>query len=76
MEKTPANSRRPLDDLGSLMEETHVSDMGEDAAKLTALRKGNDSFVVEESGPHAAPDFNAESAADFNVESEPVRRYR
>jgi pilus assembly protein FimV len=51
-----------LNDLGSVLDETHVSDMGESAAKLTALRKGNnDSFVVEESGPHPVPDFTAET---------------
>jgi pilus assembly protein FimV len=51
----------PIDDMGSLMDETHVADLHEASAKLSALHKGNDSFVVEESGPHPVPDFTAES---------------
>jgi pilus assembly protein FimV len=56
------NPTGPLGDLGSMLDETQVSDMrGEAAGKLAAMRKGNDSFVVEESGPHPVPDFSAES---------------
>jgi pilus assembly protein FimV len=53
----------PSGDLSSFIEETHVTDMRADpASKLAAMRKGNsDSFVVEESGEHQAPDFAAES---------------
>jgi len=47
--------------LGALMEETHVAESREATAKLSAMRKGNDSFVVEESGPHAVPDFGADT---------------
>jgi pilus assembly protein FimV len=47
--------------LGGLMDGTHVAEPREATAKLSAMRKGNDSFVVEESGPHAVPDFSAES---------------
>jgi pilus assembly protein FimV len=48
-------------DLGSLMDETHASDLDEASAKLRTMHKGNDSFVVEESGPHQVPDFTAET---------------
>jgi pilus assembly protein FimV len=59
--KRKQDSSAPMNDLGSVLEETHVSDMGESTAKLAALRKGNnDSFVVEESGQHPLPDFTAE----------------
>ncbi len=50
-----------MGDLGSLLDETHVTDMRDPTSKLAAMRKGNESFVVEESGEHPAPDFNAES---------------
>jgi pilus assembly protein FimV len=52
------NSGGSMGDLGSMLDETHVSDP---TGKLAAMRKGNDSFVVEESGPHAVPDFSAET---------------
>jgi pilus assembly protein FimV len=56
------SSEGSLNDLGSVLDETHISDMRDSAAKLTALRKGNnDSFVVEESGEHPVPDFTAET---------------
>ncbi|MGC1386416.1 MAG: FimV/HubP family polar landmark protein, partial [Steroidobacteraceae bacterium] len=48
-----------LGGLGAMMDETHVAD-ARDAARV-AMRKTSDSFVVEESGPHAAPDFGAET---------------
>jgi pilus assembly protein FimV len=52
-----------LNDLGSVLDETHISDMNESAARLTALRtsRGNESIVVEETGQHPAPDFTAET---------------
>ena len=57
-----SSSAGSLNDLGSVLDETHVSDMHDSAAKLTAMRKGNnDSFVVEESGQHPVPDFTAET---------------
>jgi pilus assembly protein FimV len=43
----------------SRMEATDVADFRDPAAKLSALRKGDDSFVVEESGEHRQPDFGA-----------------
>jgi pilus assembly protein FimV len=50
-----------MNDLGSVLDETHVSDMNESANALTQLRNrnNNESFVVEESGEHPAPEFPA-----------------
>ena len=45
--------------LDGMLDETHVAEPRDAAAKLSAMRKGSDSFVVEESGPHVAPDFGA-----------------
>jgi pilus assembly protein FimV len=45
--------------MSRLMEDTDVADLREPAAKLGAPRKGAESFVVEESGPHPMPDFSA-----------------
>ncbi len=42
--------------LGGL-EDTDVADLREPTAKLGAMRKGDDSFVVEESGEHRQPEF-------------------
>jgi pilus assembly protein FimV len=39
------------------MEATDVADFHDPTAKLGAMRKGDDSFVVEESGEHPRPDF-------------------
>ena len=39
------------------MEATDVADFHDPTAKLGAMRKGDDSFVVEESGEHRLPDF-------------------
>jgi pilus assembly protein FimV len=51
-----------MNDLGSVLDETQITDMNDSAAKLTALRnKANDSFVVEESGQHPVPDMTAET---------------
>ena len=50
------------------MDETDVADTASSTAKLRdAPRKGAESFVVEESGPHAAPDLRR---------PRPHRRYR
>jgi pilus assembly protein FimV len=46
-------------DMSRLLDEP-VGDPRDPTAKLSAQRKGNESFVVEESGPHAMPDFDAE----------------
>ena len=43
-------------DLGR-MEATDVADFHDPTAKLGAMRKGDDSFVVEESGEHRLPEF-------------------
>jgi pilus assembly protein FimV len=52
----------PLGDLGSMLDETHTAGIRDGASKLTEMRnRGNESFVVEESGPHPVPDFTAES---------------
>jgi pilus assembly protein FimV len=52
-----------MNDLGSVLDETHVSDMNESAARLSAMRntRNNESIVVEESGQHPVPDFTAET---------------
>ncbi len=51
-----------MNDLGSVLDETHVSDLEESAARLGSLRsRGNESIVVEETGQHPTPDFTAES---------------
>ena len=48
-------------DFGASFDETHVPDLEQSAAQLSAMRRGgNDSIVVEESGPHPVPDFTAE----------------
>jgi pilus assembly protein FimV len=49
----------PVGNLSSF-DDTHLA-VRDGAANLTTLRKGNDSFVVEESGPHQVPDFGAET---------------
>jgi pilus assembly protein FimV len=52
-----------MNDFGAGLEETHVSDLNETAARLSTLRnRGNDSIVVEESGEHPAPVFEAAEA--------------
>jgi pilus assembly protein FimV len=55
------NSIGSPSDFGAGLEETHVADLDESTAKLAAMRRGNDSIVVEESGPHPMPDFTAET---------------
>jgi pilus assembly protein FimV len=49
------------DSLGQMMEDTDVADPRDPTSKLSALRKGNESFVVEESGPHPLPEFGADT---------------
>jgi pilus assembly protein FimV len=56
-----ANSIGAPSDFGAGFDETHVADLEESASKLTSMRRGNDSIVVEESGPHPVPDFTAEA---------------
>jgi len=50
------------DDMSRLMDDTDVADLHGSTAKLSAPRKGAESFVVEESGAHPAPDFTAAAA--------------
>jgi pilus assembly protein FimV len=40
------------------LEATDVADFRDPTAKLTSMRKGDDSFVVEESGEHRLPEFD------------------
>jgi len=54
--------RRRQQSAVGLMDETDVAEHRSSTAKLAAPRKGAESFVVEESGPHAAPDFAAAPA--------------
>jgi pilus assembly protein FimV len=62
-----SSSPGSLDDLGSMLDETHVTEMGDSAAQLGAMRQGknNDSFVVEESGEHPTPEFAAPETGRF-----------
>jgi len=61
--KRKNSSGGSMNDLGSVLDETHVSDMNESAARLSAMRnsRSNESIVVEETGQHPAPDFTAET---------------
>ena len=60
--KRKNSSGGSMNDLGSVLDEPHVSDMNESAARLSAMRNsGNESIVVEESGQHPVPDFTAET---------------
>jgi pilus assembly protein FimV len=54
-----AARRRRASGAGDLnrMEATDVADFRDPSAKLGTLRKGDDSFVVEESGEHRQPEF-------------------
>jgi len=47
-------------DLNRYMDDTDVADPRDPTSKLSAMRKGNESFVVEESGEHPAPEFGEE----------------
>jgi pilus assembly protein FimV len=52
------------------LEATDVADFRDPSAKLTGIRRGDDSFVVEESGEHRMPEFDAapESLADTHAD--------
>src|SRR5258708_6555170 len=52
------------------MESTDVAGFHDPTAKLGAMRRGDDSFVVEESGEHRQPEFDAapESLADTHAD--------
>jgi pilus assembly protein FimV len=56
-----AARRRKQSSIGDFgrMEATDVAELRDPTSKLKALRKGDDSFVVEESGPHRMPEFGA-----------------
>ena len=49
--------RKGGDDLLSRMDATDVADFRDPTAKLGSMRRGDDSFVVEESGEHRLPEF-------------------
>jgi pilus assembly protein FimV len=53
--------RDQSDGMNQLMDETDVADRHETTSTLRAPRKGAESFVVEESGPHTAPAFSEET---------------
>ncbi len=61
--KRKNSSGGSMNDLGSVLDDTHVSDMNESAARLSAMRnnRSNESIVVEETGQHPTPDFTAET---------------
>ncbi len=61
--KRKNSSGGSMNDLGSVLDETHVSDMNESAARLSAMRnsRSNEAIVVEETGQHPTPDFTAET---------------
>jgi pilus assembly protein FimV len=62
--KRKQNAGSSMNEFGSGLDETHVSDLNESAAQLASLRaRGNDSIVVEESGEHPAPDFEHQEPA-------------
>ncbi len=52
------------------METTGVADFRDPTAKLTGMRRGDDSFVVEESGEHPQPHFDTapDGLADTDVD--------
>jgi len=49
--------------LSGFMDDTDVADLRDSTSKLSALRRGNESFVVEESGSHPMPEFGDEPGA-------------
>ncbi len=51
--------RQSQGDMSAQLDDTGVAGAYETTAKQASPRKGAESFVVEESGPHAAPDFTA-----------------
>jgi pilus assembly protein FimV len=52
------------------LEATDVADFRDPTAKLTGMRRGDDSFVVEESGEHRMPEFEAAPAALSDTHSD------
>jgi pilus assembly protein FimV len=48
------------DDLSRLMADTDIADEHEQTSRMGSMRKGNESFVVEESGSHPMPEFGDE----------------
>jgi pilus assembly protein FimV len=52
------------------LEATDVADFRDPTAKLTGMRKGDDSFVVEESGEHRIPEFGAAPASLSDTHSD------
>ena len=70
-----ARRRRQQDSMSEFggMEATDVAEVRDPTAKLAALRRSDDSFVVEESGPHrmpeigAAPDRFGDTASDIKL---------
>jgi pilus assembly protein FimV len=50
------------DDLSRLMADTDIADAHDQTSRLGAMRRGNESFVVEESGSHPMPEFGDEPA--------------
>ena len=54
--------RSNLSEFGHL-EATDVADVRDPSAKIAGLRRGDDSFVVEESGEHRLPEFGAQPDA-------------
>jgi pilus assembly protein FimV len=59
--KQSSSSGSPSD-FGAGFDDTHVSDLENSAAKLSSMRRGNDSIVVEESGSHPVPDLTADTS--------------
>jgi pilus assembly protein FimV len=56
-----AFKRRQKDQIGdfaSMAAATDVSDSNDSTSKMLGIRKGDESFVVEESGQHKTPDFS------------------
>src|SRR5450755_1979892 len=45
-------------DMSGLMEDTEVAGLRDSTSKLSAPRKGAESFVVEDCGPHPLPEFS------------------
>ena len=51
-------------------EATDVADFRDPSAKLAGMRRGDDSFVVEESGEHRLPEFDAAPDAQADTHSD------
>ena len=48
--------------LNRLLDDTDIAGANEPTSKLSALRQGDESFVVEESGAHPMPDFSDDAS--------------